>query len=865
MEWQTNAAQINPIFFLVYNLLGAVVILTLFVRSGHPLLLGSIIIGNFSSKKGSAFLTAAQRGVAPLAFVSAHEYVPGRDQASRSVARSATYSVLSKTALGGVIDLSTVCRAYDPSRAPQHETPAHHAQAQPLLRPRPNKGRARHHAQAAVRQQQHPSRPPRRRSHSVRQCAARAQRPSSRPTRDPWTAPVTQTTPARSASQAPPLPPQQSQSFRGEEATAAPPSANEWMANYDPWTSGGDENQNYDQQQSQKQFEPEKKREAPSSIRGGLSPFRDRVNDNQTPNRSSNEGSANLLDVRGPSQAPHCVARERPQRRPDRASPRQLTGRAPAPRTPRRTRFRLRRISSLPRTSDQRHAPPPQGLLRPAPRLEVVLVPMVVQRLRAHAHPQSQPHSSCDPLGALGESAPPPTLCSLRTLFLRATSPRGATPAPARVRGHHDVPRLDPLVKVLFRPLRDAGRVPLRREQPPAPAIGADVRPERRKSGRAALRSDDAPPSQSSEASPGCPLAEGTSASGANSRSLAPHSGAATAAAPRLEEARPRRRRCCARAHRHPQLRDDDVPPRACAAAARTPCSAPADALVLFHRSSASGCIAFFLSSRRDRSRPNSLHWLSRRGSPRITPHKVIRAAGRWRADLASREPLGVAGANGLVLPFGNHVNGSGNEHGGGANNANGTANGPPPSTFSRSWDRDQHQRMLMQQVQTTDIFFLSYSHIVDRPAKILQAPAAIKTTANVAHMVSLWVPADEVFPAILERTKADPQAFLNVHTGEPFSAWPSNSFYAQAYLGGLRVAAALRHADAQLSHMVEELSAFTICPQLEVLEKLVFPRKKVNKREVEYIQRYQYTVLSEIERQGKRGFLSHKKLSLSD
>ncbi|KAJ6629913.1 Ion transport protein-domain-containing protein [Mycena sp. CBHHK59/15] len=49
---QTNAAQINAIFFLIYNLLGAVVILTLFV---------SIIIGNFSSKTGSAFLTAPQR------------------------------------------------------------------------------------------------------------------------------------------------------------------------------------------------------------------------------------------------------------------------------------------------------------------------------------------------------------------------------------------------------------------------------------------------------------------------------------------------------------------------------------------------------------------------------------------------------------------------------------------------------------------------------------------------------------------------------------------------------------------------------------------------------------------------------------
>ncbi|KAJ6602707.1 Ion transport protein-domain-containing protein [Mycena vulgaris] len=49
---RTNTSQINAIFFLIYNLLGAVVILTLFV---------SIIIGNFSSKTGSAFLTAAQR------------------------------------------------------------------------------------------------------------------------------------------------------------------------------------------------------------------------------------------------------------------------------------------------------------------------------------------------------------------------------------------------------------------------------------------------------------------------------------------------------------------------------------------------------------------------------------------------------------------------------------------------------------------------------------------------------------------------------------------------------------------------------------------------------------------------------------
>ncbi|KAJ7726287.1 Ion transport protein-domain-containing protein [Mycena maculata] len=49
---EINASQVNAIFFLIYNLLGAVVILTLFV---------SIIIGNFSSKTGSAFLTAPQR------------------------------------------------------------------------------------------------------------------------------------------------------------------------------------------------------------------------------------------------------------------------------------------------------------------------------------------------------------------------------------------------------------------------------------------------------------------------------------------------------------------------------------------------------------------------------------------------------------------------------------------------------------------------------------------------------------------------------------------------------------------------------------------------------------------------------------
>ncbi|KAI6127016.1 Ion transport protein-domain-containing protein [Pisolithus sp. B1] len=49
---QTNASQAYAIFFVIYNLLGGIIILTLFV---------SIIIGNFSSKTGSAFLTRPQR------------------------------------------------------------------------------------------------------------------------------------------------------------------------------------------------------------------------------------------------------------------------------------------------------------------------------------------------------------------------------------------------------------------------------------------------------------------------------------------------------------------------------------------------------------------------------------------------------------------------------------------------------------------------------------------------------------------------------------------------------------------------------------------------------------------------------------
>ncbi|KAF9557915.1 high-affinity cell membrane calcium channel [Agrocybe pediades] len=52
LQPRTNASQGNAAFFLIYNLLGGVVILTLFI---------SIIIGNFSSKTGTALLTQPQR------------------------------------------------------------------------------------------------------------------------------------------------------------------------------------------------------------------------------------------------------------------------------------------------------------------------------------------------------------------------------------------------------------------------------------------------------------------------------------------------------------------------------------------------------------------------------------------------------------------------------------------------------------------------------------------------------------------------------------------------------------------------------------------------------------------------------------
>ncbi|KAL5522184.1 CCH1 [Sanghuangporus sanghuang] len=52
LQPQTNSAEVNSLFFMIYIQLGAVVVLTLFI---------SIIIGNFSSKAGLALLTKQQR------------------------------------------------------------------------------------------------------------------------------------------------------------------------------------------------------------------------------------------------------------------------------------------------------------------------------------------------------------------------------------------------------------------------------------------------------------------------------------------------------------------------------------------------------------------------------------------------------------------------------------------------------------------------------------------------------------------------------------------------------------------------------------------------------------------------------------
>ncbi|KAF7305758.1 hypothetical protein HMN09_00729500 [Mycena chlorophos] len=56
------------------------------------------------------------------------------------------------------------------------------------------------------------------------------------------------------------------------------------------------------------------------------------------------------------------------------------------------------------------------------------------------------------------------------------------------------------------------------------------------------------------------------------------------------------------------------------------------------------------------------------------------------------------------------------------------------------------------------------------------------------------WISGDEVLPVILERSRANPDAFINKHTGETLASWPHTPIYAQCYLGGFGIAAALKH-----------------------------------------------------------------------
>ncbi|KAJ7162255.1 hypothetical protein C8R46DRAFT_1104005 [Mycena filopes] len=70
------------------------------------------------------------------------------------------------------------------------------------------------------------------------------------------------------------------------------------------------------------------------------------------------------------------------------------------------------------------------------------------------------------------------------------------------------------------------------------------------------------------------------------------------------------------------------------------------------------------------------------------------------------------------------------------------------------------------------------------------------------------WISGDEVLPTLLERSKTDPQAFANFYTNETLSAWPFKPLYAQAYLGGLGIAAALQNgADIVLCGRVSDAS----------------------------------------------------------
>lgn len=70
------------------------------------------------------------------------------------------------------------------------------------------------------------------------------------------------------------------------------------------------------------------------------------------------------------------------------------------------------------------------------------------------------------------------------------------------------------------------------------------------------------------------------------------------------------------------------------------------------------------------------------------------------------------------------------------------------------------------------------------------------------------WISGDEVFPAVQKAMKEGKTEFENVSTGELLANWDFEPLYAQAYLGGLGIAAALAHgADIVVCGRVSDAS----------------------------------------------------------
>ncbi|KAI2083754.1 hypothetical protein LOZ36_005452 [Ophidiomyces ophidiicola] len=70
------------------------------------------------------------------------------------------------------------------------------------------------------------------------------------------------------------------------------------------------------------------------------------------------------------------------------------------------------------------------------------------------------------------------------------------------------------------------------------------------------------------------------------------------------------------------------------------------------------------------------------------------------------------------------------------------------------------------------------------------------------------WISGDEVLPTIKESLAAGKSTFKNIYTGETLDSWSFEPIYAQAYLGGLGITAALTHgADIVLCGRVADAS----------------------------------------------------------